>query len=399
MGNGIAQASAASGYQVMMCDLSGERLDAGIANIRRSLDKLLARKKITREEYDATLGNLKTTTDIGQARDAELVIEAVTEKLAIKKAVFGRLDEICSPHSILGTNTSAIPITSIASATSRPDRVVGMHFFFPVPRMRLCEIMAGLLTSHETMLTASAWVKSLGKETILIYKDHAGFIANRINLPISIEAVRLVDEGIATPEEIDRATGGNDLQMGIIQLMDYGGLDTAFNAFLALYEDTREARFFPPPLLRRMVAAGLLGRKAGRGFYDYSSGKRESYMELSGNRTVVQSDEERQQKYTWLNQRIFMPSILEAVRALEAGIASVEDIDKAACLGMNLPFGQLEMADNMGLDAVNETAMAFYKNTGEAGFFPPPLLRRMVTAGLLGRKTNKGFYDYPPDDV
>lgn len=323
----------------------------------------------------------------------------MTEKVELKRDVFSRLDGICPSHTILGTNTSALPITSIAAATARPDRVVGMHFFFPVPRVRLCEIMAGLLTSHETMLIASAWVDSLGKDTIMIWKDHAGFIANRINLLISIEAVRLVDEGIATIEEIDLATGGSDSQMGIIQHMDYAGLDTAFNSFSALYEDTREARFFPPPLLRRMVAVGLLGRKAGRGFYDYTSGKRASFVKLSGDEIAAQSDEERQQRYAWLNQRIFMPSILEAVRVLEAEVACAEDIDKAARLGMNLPLGQLEMADNIGLDVVTETAMAFYKNSGEAGFFPPPPLRRMVAAGLLGRKTKKGFYEYPPDNV
>ena len=392
MGNGIAQVAALSGYPVTMCDVSGERLEAGLAEIRRSLGKFLSKKRISQEQNDAALGNVSTTTDIGEARDADIVVEAVHENLELKRDVFAHLDRICPAHAILGTNTSAIPISSIAAATSRPERVVGIHFFGPVPLMRLVELVKGLLTSPETLAAADAWSRSLGKETVLVLKDHAGFVANRVSIPSTIEATRMVGEGIATPEEIDRATGGFDAGVGPLQILDNAGLDVGFNAAMAIYEDTGDPKFLPPPLLRRMVAAGLLGRKSGRGFYDYRSGKRESYMVCQA--PAEEGEEERAARHAGLLQRFLMPNLLEAVRLLEAGVSSVEDIDASYRLGFNLPQGFLEIADNLGLDEVLETATAFYEDTGDPKFLPPPLLRRMVAAGLLGRKSGRGFHAY-----
>jgi len=392
MGNGIAQVSAFSGYRVVMCDVSSERLQAGMEAVKNSLGKFLTKGRVTQEQFDATLVNIATTTDIQDARDADIVIEAVPENLELKRGVFGRLDGICPSHAILGTNTSAIPISSIAAATARPDRVVGIHFFGPVPLMRLVEIIKGVLTSDEALSSADSWARSLGKETVLVLKDHAGFVANRGSMPSTIEAIRMVDEGLATPEDIDRATGGYDAGVGPLQIVDNAGLDVGLNAALAIYEDTGDGKFFPPPLLRRMVAAGLAGRKAGKGFYDYSGGKRESYINID--KFAGESEEERAARYARLLQRFIMPNILEAVRLLEAGVSSAEDIDKAYRLGFNLPQGFLEIADNLGLDTVADTAMAFYEETGDGKFFPPPLLRRMAAAGHAGRKAGNGFYDY-----
>ena len=266
MGNGIAQVAALAGYEVVMCDVSEGYLASGMEAIESSLGKLLSREKISGEQAERALACIRTTCDLKEAAAADIVIEAVHENIELKKEVFARLDGICPPHTIIGTNTSAIPISSIAAATSRPDRVVGIHFFGPVPLMRLVEVIKGLLTSEETMAAADNWARSLGKETVLVLRDHAGFVANRASMPSTIEAVCMVDEGLATPEDIDRATGGFDFGVGPLQIIDNAGLDVGTGAAMAIYEDTRDPKFFPPPLMRRMVTAGLLGRKSGKGF-------------------------------------------------------------------------------------------------------------------------------------
>jgi len=397
MGNGIAQMAALAGYEVRMSDVGAGRLEAGIEEIKSSLGKFLSKEKITGEQYEATLANLTTTTELEDAREADLVVEAVPEVLELKKEVFARLDEICSPGTILATNTSAISISSIASATSRPERVVGTHFFGPVPVMRLCEIIGGLLTSKETLERADAWARSLGKETVLVRKDHAGFIANRVSVPGSLEAIRIVDEGQATPEEIDRAaTFGSDTGVGPMLIMDNAGIDVSFRTAMAIYDDTGDPRFFPPPLMHRMVAANLLGRKTGKGFYDYSAGKRAGY-ELPGIQARSgegETESERGERSGIILKRVLVPMMLEAVRIVESGVAVPEDIDKASRLGFNLPMGPLEFADSMGLDDVLDSAAAIYEDTGNKNYFPPPLLRRMVRDGSLGRKSGRGFYVY-----
>jgi 3-hydroxybutyryl-CoA dehydrogenase len=396
MGNGIAQVTALAGYKVTMSDVGDERLQAGMEEIRWSLGKLLSKEKVTQEKHDAALENLHTTTDFEEASAADIVVEAVPENLELKKEVFGRLDGICPDHTILATNTSAIPISSIAAATKRPDKVVGTHFFGPVPLMRLCEIISGLLTSEETFTAADAWARSVGKETVLVRKDHAGFVANRINIPTSLEAVRMVEEGVVRPEEIDKATGGFDFGVGPMQIMDNAGVDVSLGAATAIYNDTGDPVFRPPSLMYRMVAAGILGRKSGKGFYDYSSGERVSY-ELVDVGTAYRSDETEEERVERLGKvinRLLLPNLLEAVRLLEAGVALPEDIDKASRLGFNFPQGPLEMADSAGIDTAMSKAEAIYEETGSPVFLVPPLMRRMVAAGLLGRKTNHGFYTY-----
>ncbi len=392
MGNGIAQVSACAGYRVTMCDVSEERLQAGMEAIESSLGRLLAKGKVSGEQYDAAFANIATTTEMEDACEADLVIEAVPEDPELKKEAFSRLDRICPSRTVLCTNTSAIPISSLASATSRPERVAGVHFFGPVPLMRLVEIIRGVLTSEETMRAADAWARSLGKETVLVYKDHAGFVANRVNIPTNIEAVRMIEEGLATPEDIDRATGGYEAGVGPMQIIDNAGLDVGCRAAMAIYEDTRDPKFLPPPLLKRMVAAGLLGRKGGRGFYDYASGKRESYFPPV--RGADETEEARSKRRETILNRLLLPAILEAVSLVEAGVATPEDVDKASRLGFNLPLGQLEIADNLGLDTVLELSRRLHEETGDPKFLSPPLLKRMVAAGLLGRKSGRGFHLY-----
>ena len=278
MGSGITQVSAQAGYKVKMHDVKQQFCDKGMEAIKFSLGKFLQKEKISQDHHDAALTNISTTVSLEDATDADLVVEAVFEKLEIKKEVFGKLDAICPPQTILATNTSAIPISFIAGATQRVDKVVGTHFFSPVPLMKLCEIITGVQTSDETISIAKKWAESVGKTTVVLKKDHAGFIANRLGLPMSLEAIRMLEAGVADPEDIDNAMRfGFNHPMGPLELADFTGIDVLLNASMAIYDDTKDPKYFPPPLMQRMVASALCGRKTGKGFYDYSSGKKESY--------------------------------------------------------------------------------------------------------------------------
>lgn len=281
MGGGITQVTATAGYQVTMRDIAQEPLDRSMKEIERSLSKFASKEKITEDQARKALENITTTTEMAGAADADLVIEAVFEKLELKQEIFKQLDEICKPDCVLATNTSAISITNIASVTSRPEKVIGMHFFSPVPMMQLCELIRGLLTSDDTLAAAEGYCDKIGKETVIVQKDVAGFIANRVGLAMSAVAISLVERGVATPEDIDKAMRlGFAHRMGPLETSDLTGIDVLMNAMKAIYNETQDERYAPPELMQRMVAAGLLGRKTGKGWYDYSSGKQVSYWKL-----------------------------------------------------------------------------------------------------------------------
>ncbi len=394
MGNGIAEMAALAGYRVCLHDLTEERLEAGMSAIRNSLARFLARDKITQEAHDAALAAIQTVTGLEAARDADIAVEAVSEDLELKRRIFVHLDEVCPAHALLATNTSAIPISSIAAATERPQQVVGTHFFGPVPMMRLCEIIRGIRTSDATFEAADAWARSLGKETVLVQRDHAGFIANRLNIPATLEMVRMVESGMP-PALIDRAASfGLEGRIGPLEILDNAGLDISLGAASAIYDDTADTKFFPPPLLRRMVAAGLLGRKTGRGFYDYSGGAKQEYelLKNAGGEAPPFSGEEPD--IGQLGFRLLLPTVVEAVLMLQAGVASADDIDRATRLGFNFPIGPLELADNTGLDTIMNMTRSIYEETGDPKYFPPPLLASMVQAGHVGRAAGRGFYVY-----
>lgn len=271
MGNGIAQVSAVAGIQVTMMDINDGILEKAVATINGSLDRFVKKGTITPEQKTEALARIKVTTDLRDAANADLVIEAVTENLELKLDIFKKLDEICRPEALFTSNTSAIPISKLASVTKRSDQFAGTHFFSPVPLMRLVELVRGLDTSDKTLEVIKQYVLKIGKEYIVCQKDCGGFLLNRCGMPWVMEAIRCVQEGVATPEDIDKGYRlAYNYPMGPLELIDFTGIDTTYYAALAIYHDTGDPKFYPPSLMHRMVDAGHVGRKTGKGFYDYT---------------------------------------------------------------------------------------------------------------------------------
>ncbi len=272
MGNGIAQLAAQMGAEVVMRDIKDDFVQRGIKAIDKFLSKGVERGKVTEEQKSTVLGRIIGTTDMGDLADCDFIIEAVIEDLDLKKQVYGQLDEICKPEVILATNTSSMSITLIAAATKRPDKVVGMHFFNPPPLMRLVEIIRGYETSDATIKATTELAQKMGKETVEVKVDSPGFIVNRLMIPHMVEAVKLLEEGVASREDIDKALKlGLNYPMGPFELMDFTGIDICkFVADYFYQELNKELKWAIPTTMKNQVRSGKLGRKTGAGWYDYS---------------------------------------------------------------------------------------------------------------------------------
>ncbi|MCC5953492.1 MAG: NAD(P)-binding domain-containing protein [Acidimicrobiia bacterium] len=269
MGSGIVQVAAQQGYEVVLRSRRQETADATVATLTKSLDKLVAKERLSAEDRDATLGRVTATADLADLAGCDLVIESIVEDLELKKQLFVELDQTVAEGAILATNTSTLAVVDLAMQTNRPDRVCGIHFFNPAPMMTLVEVVRAITSSDETVAEAVAFAESCGKSPVEV-KDQAGFIVNSLLFPYLNNAVRLLENGVATREDIDAAMkGGCNFPMGPLALLDLVGLDTSLAILDALYDEFRDPNYAAVPRLRRMVSAGYLGRKSGKGFYDY----------------------------------------------------------------------------------------------------------------------------------
>ena len=271
MGAGITQICAQSGYQVIVSEINDDLLNKGLASISSRLARDVGKGELSPEDKDSTLNRIKGTTNTKDFSGCDLVIEAIIENMDLKRKVFAELDKVCPQHTVLATNTSVLSVIDVAEATARSDKVLGLHFFNPVPVMELVEAVKTIATSQETIEIATEFIKSLGK-AVIIARDTPGFVVNRLLEPFLMNAIRMLENGIATREDIDAGIKlGLKHPIGPLQLLDLIGLDTVYFGAVSTYEELKEPQYAPPVLLRKMVAAGWLGRKTGKGFYDYET--------------------------------------------------------------------------------------------------------------------------------
>ncbi len=371
MGSGIAQVAAAYGHSVMLVDTQPAAIASALAGIEKNLARSVEKGRLTRDETEKIRGLISSALDIDALDACGLVIEAVVEDLEVKRDLFARLEQIAGTDAVLATNTSSLSVTAIASACARPDRVIGVHFFNPPTILALVEIVPGLATDSTVTSSVQALVDAWGKTTVLA-SDTPGFIVNRIARPFYGEALRIHEEGVADMATIDwamREIGG--FRMGPFELMDFIGIDVNLAATRSVYEATfHDSRFRPFLAQQRLVDAGLLGRKSGRGFYDYSPGavKPEPHTDAELGQMIF--------------RRILSMLINQAADALYYRIATARDIDKAMTLGVNYPRGLLAWADELGIPETVKWLSALQEFYGEERYRPSPLLKTMAADGF-----------------
>jgi len=365
MGAGIAESAAIAGLSVVMVDVSEVALDRGRGIIEKDLERWVKRDRISEEERGEVLGRVSATTDLGACADADVVVEAVIEDVEVKKKVFGDLEDAVAGEAVLATNTSSLSVAGIASATESPGRVVGMHFFNPVPAMRLVEVVTGPSTDPSVVRRVEKVAERLGKTPIRV-SDTPGFVVNRVARPFYLEALRLVEAG-EKPEQIDASVRDAGFRMGPLELADLIGHDVNLAVSESLFERYYyQPRFRPSHLQRSMVEGGLLGRKCGRGFYDY--GERDK------------AEEEEVEPREDIALRITSCIVNEAFLARSEDVATAEDIDRAMKLGANYPKGPFEWAEEIGVHSIVQTLDALRTTHGDAYLVAPSLRERAARA-------------------
>lgn len=360
MGSGISYVSAAAGYNVFLIDLDDNAVKRGVERIHSYVESGISRGKLTDQDGEKLLERIRTTTDMKEAvAEADLVIEAVFENMDVKKKVFRELNEVKGSCTILASNTSSLSITELGKTTDRPEQVIGMHYFSPVPAMKLLEVVVGDATDDETIQTALDVGAKQGKTTVKA-KDSPGFIVNRLRMQTLRAAILIYEQGLASAEEIDTAMKEQfHTPMGSLELTDFVGLDISFGTMSTLHRELGPC-FELPATLRRYVEEGRIGRKAGKGFYSYN-GQQHALEEPKG------ADP------NWIVTRIIMPYLREAMIEYETGIASKEDIDKAMKLGSNYKEGPFETIGRLGRDAVREELEKMRQEFGECHNLPKML--------------------------
>lgn len=378
MGHGIAEVAALAGFEVVIYDVQQSFLESGLDKVRWSVSKLVEKGSVTADRGAEITGRIRPTLDLAKVATADLIIEAVPEELGIKKEVFGKLDKL-GTGALLASNTSTIPITEIAAATGRPESFIGLHFFNPPVLMPLVEITRGDRTSQQTVDSARAFARELGKQVVMCNKDVPGFIVNRVLGPLINEACWVVGRGQATVEGVDSAAVYKvGLPMGLFELADYTGIDVLYNAADAVR--ARDPSSIPgAPLLREKFQQGKLGRKTGEGFYAWPAGARPTIPK------------EAAQKVDPL--LFFSVGVNAAAWLLRNGVCSKEDLDLSVKLGLGFPEGILQMADKWGIDRVVVSLREKQEHYGP-DYAPDPLLAEMVRRGQTGISSGRGFYDY-----
>lgn len=403
MGAGIAQAAAASGFLVKTMDTKSDLVEKAYADIANRLDERVAKGKMPRHERDDTMARLGVASSYADFADAECVIEAVTEDLALKRSIFGELDKVVSGRTLLASNTSSLSIGKIGEGLKHTDRFLGMHFFNPAPVMKLVELVQGPQTGDQAIVDARAVCAKLDKTPVKV-KDSPGFIGNRVNRPFYLESLRLLEAGegdIATIDQALRMAGG--FKLGPFELMDLIGIDVNLKVSQTVWADFgKPSRFTPSAIQQKLVEAGHLGRKTNRGFYDYSTGESVPAYETKPTNVAnwrpsralevfAGALEKPADRAMWLYSRVLLAVMNEGALAAET-IALPRDVNIAMELGFNYPLGPLSIADQVGLDVVLDLMNEFHAQSNKAEWYQPaPLLQKLVGQGHLGEKSAKGF--------
>jgi len=392
MGSGIAQVAAQAGYQVVLVDLSEAFVRAGVGKIEKSLSRSVEKGKLSLDEKDAVLGRIQATTKLEDLRNAELILEAVFEDMSLKLDLLRGLGPLCSPETLFASNTSTLSITQMAAGASQPSKFFGLHFFNPVPVMRLVEVVPGLQTSPQTVDQAIEFVKTIKKVPIEA-RDCPGFLVNRILLAYVGESMLAAQEGAASPAEIDESIKNAGFPMGPLAMNDMVGIDVGVHSFPVLHEAYGD-RFPVPVLFERLAQAGRLGLKSKKGIY--ADGRvDDEFLQIIGR--IQRETGIKDTQYS--PERLILRQVNEAIYCLQEKVAKAEDIDRALALGTGFPVdengagGPLHWADAAGLDWVLNRLNHFKDSLGSR-FWPHFLLKQYVAAGYLGRKASKGFFEY-----